>query len=221
MERIQIKTISTVDAVSDMLENDIYSLRYSMGEKITEADLVSRYNVSRNTIRESFAYLISMGLLEKVANKGIYVKDISANDIEEIFHLRELLEAEAIREVIAQKANLSKLRTLADAVASSSTPSGFNENRKADIAFHQALVEAAGSPRLMKMYEGLLFEVKLCVYQAQAFVPARPENAILHFKLLNAIEEGNLEQSLQYLSEHIDSAIKSYQTGLQNRQHQH
>ena len=82
MDRMVLKTVSTVEAVSDMLEKDIYTLHYMMGEKIKEVDLVERYNVSRNTLREAMAYLVSKGLLEKVANKGIYVKEIMADDIE-------------------------------------------------------------------------------------------------------------------------------------------
>ena len=100
MDRVTIKTVSAVEAVSDMLEEDIYSLTFKMGEKIKESDLVERYGVSRNTLREAMAYLVSKGLLEKVANKGIYVKSILPADIEDIFHLRELLEGEAIRRVI-------------------------------------------------------------------------------------------------------------------------
>ena len=107
MEREQLRTVSTVEAVSTALEEDIYALRYEMGEKIKETDLVLRFNVSRNTIREALAYLTSKGLLEKVTNKGIYVKEIMAADIVEIFHLRQLLEAEAIREIIASERSRS------------------------------------------------------------------------------------------------------------------
>ena len=218
MEKVILNTKSTVGAVSDMLEEDIYSLHYTMGEKIKETDLAYRYNVSRNTVRESLVYLASKGLVEKVANKGIYVKMISANDIDEIFHLRELLEAEAIREIIAAGSVPQKLHDLADNVSIHKPDTDTIANLTADIAFHKFLVESSGSPRLVNMYEGLLSEVKLCVFQAQAFVPARPENIIHHFNLIQAMEESDLHKALTYLSEHIESAIKSYKKGLLNRQ---
>ena len=104
MEKAALRTVSTVEAISNMLEEEIYSLRYTMGEKLTEAELVSRYNVSRNTLREAMTYLTSKGLLERVTNRGIYVKEILADDVAEIFHLRELLELEAIRQIIASGA---------------------------------------------------------------------------------------------------------------------
>jgi DNA-binding GntR family transcriptional regulator len=155
--------------------------------------------------------------LEKVANKGIYIKVILADDIDEIFHLRELLEAEAIREIMAAGSVPKRLHDLADAVSLHKPDTDTIANLKADIAFHKFLVESAGSPRLMNLYEGLLSEVKLCVFQAQAFVPARPENIVLHYKLLQAMEDGDLEKALIYLSEHMESAIESYQKGLLNR----
>ena len=85
------------------------------------------------------------------------------------------------------------------------------------MAFHEGLVEAAGSKRLTKMYQGLLTEVKLCVFQSQAFVPARSENIVRHFDLLRAMEAGDLKEALNCLSEHIESAIQCYQNGLRQR----
>lgn len=217
MEREQLRTVSTVEAVSTALEEDIYALRYEMGEKIKETDLVLRFNVSRNTIREALAYLTSKGLLEKVTNKGIYVKEIMAADIVEIFHLRQLLEAEAIREIIASGEFPQRLHALTAAVSERDPEKERIANLNADMAFHEGLVEAAGSQRLTKMYQGLLTEVKLCVFQSQAFVPARSENIVRHFDLLRAMEAGDLKEALNCLSEHIESAIQCYQNGLRQR----
>lgn len=218
MAEAVIKVISTVEAVASMLEEDIYSLRYTMGEKLVETDLVTRYNVSRNTLRESMTYLASKGLLEKINNKGIYVKEILADDVQEIFHLRGLLEIEAIRQIVATGFVPTKLWGLADAVSMINPEEERIENMKADIAFHMGLVEAAGSPRLMRMYEDLLYEMKLCIFQAQAFVPARPENIVSHYQMLKAMESGDFVKALSTLQEHIVSAVEIYQKELPNRQ---
>ena len=218
MDRMVLKTVSTVEAVSDMLEKDIYTLHYMMGEKIKEVDLVERYNVSRNTLREAMAYLVSKGLLEKVANKGIYVKEILADDIEEIFKLRELLEGEAIRRIVACGTVSDRLCELADEVSRFNPDSEPFANRNADIAFHRFLVESAGSARLINLYDNILSEVKLCIFQACAFVPGRPENTVLHYKLVNAMKEQNVDKALGYLATHIESAIETYKIGIVNHQ---
>ena len=218
MDRTVLKTVSTVEAVSDMLENDIYTLHYTMGEKIKEVELVERYNVSRNTIREAMAYLVSKGLLEKIANKGIYVKEILPDDIAEIFQLRELLEGEAIRRIVASGTVSDRLCELADEVSRFNPDAESYANRNADIAFHRFLVESAGSARLINLYDNILSEVKLCMFQACAFVPGRPENAVLHYKLINAMKEQNADKALGYLASHIESAIETYKVGIVNHQ---
>ena len=48
---IELKTVSTIDALSERIESDIFSRYYAPGAKITENDLASRYAVSRNTVR--------------------------------------------------------------------------------------------------------------------------------------------------------------------------
>lgn len=217
MAKAALRTISTVEAISNMLEEDIYSLRYRMGEKLTEAELVARYGVSRNTLREAMTFLTSKGLLERVANKGIYVKEILADDVAEIFHLRELLEREAVRQIVSSGCVPPKLHDLAYEVSRHDLDTDSVANLNADIDFHTYLVAAAGSPRLMNMYQTLLYEVKLCIFQSRAFVPPRPENVQTHYRLLQAMQAGNLIESLSYLHEHIASAIEAYQNGLLSR----
>ena len=67
MSTVRLNTVSTVDAICAMLEDDIYSLHYPPGARISEKDLTNRYGVSRNTVREAIAFFLSNGLLEKVA----------------------------------------------------------------------------------------------------------------------------------------------------------
>lgn len=217
MERMVIRTVSAVEAVSEMLENDIYTLHYTMGEKIKEVELVDRYNVSRNTIREAIAYLISKGLLEKIANKGIYVKEIMANEIAEIFHLRELLEGEAIRRIVAGNLFTEKLYEMAEEVSHYNPDTEPFANRNADIAFHRFLVESAGSARLISLYDNILSEVKLCIFQGCAIVPGRPENAVLHYELVHALKADDADKALALLNEHIESAIETYRIGMAKR----
>lgn len=217
MAKAVLRTITTVEAISNMLEEDIYSLQYKMGEKLTEAELAARYGVSRNTLREAMTYLTSKGLLERVTNKGIYVKDILADDVAEIFHLRELLEREAVRQIISSGVVPPKLHELAYEVSRYDLDTDSEANLNADIVFHTYLVEAAGSPRLINMYQTLLYEVKLCIFQSCAFVPPRPENVQTHYQLLQAMQAGDLVSALSYLREHIASAIQAYQKGLLSR----
>ena len=217
METISLKTVSTIDALCDNLEQDIYSLYFPPGSKITENILTSRYGVSRNTVREAITFLLANGLLMKVANKGIYVREISLDDIREIFHLRGLLEAEAIKIVIASETIPAELVRQAEKVQAIDPNENWDANIKADLKFHQLLVQATGSSRLIRLYNSLFAEVKLCIYQSRSFSPGRPENAIHHLEILSAMEKGDLDGALKWLDHHMKESIKSYTLNYQSR----
>lgn len=215
MNPVQLKTVSTIDALCEMLENDIYSLRFAPGSRITENDLTTRYGVSRNTVREAIAYLLSNGLLIKVANKGVYVKELNIDDVREVFTLRGLLEAQAVRAIISSGVIPVDLIHFAEKIENISAQTDWAAHVKSDISFHELLVESAGSPRLMRLYESIIAEVKLCIYQSHSIVPLKQENASAHMHLLKAMEREDLDEALKILSHHMEQAIESYEVGFQ------
>lgn len=214
MESIKINTVSTVDAVCNALESDILSLQFSPGEKITESDLAIRYSVSRNTVREAVAHLLAQGLLTKVANKGISVRRFTVQDVQEIFHLRALLELEAVNTILAAKIQPRNLYRIVDELEALNRREQWDDYVRADIRFHSGLVAAAGSTRLVKLYDTILTEVKLCIYQTRNHVALPEGNNTTHRILLDTICSGDVSVSKQLLKNHIEHVIKRYCSGL-------
>lgn len=211
LQSIQVRPVSAVEAVCAALENDIYSINYLPGERIVEGDLASRYCVSRNTVREAVAFLISSGLLVKEVNKGIYVRKINSDDIREIFHLRELLENEAIRMILSCEAIPVELMQLAEKIEHIDPVVDWDAHIDADIAFHETLIKAAKSTRLAKLYDCIIAEVKLCIYQSHTKVPTKKENIHQHQEILKAMRQDDLQTATYLMSQHIESAIRSYE----------
>ena len=213
MDTVRSSTLSTVESICSALENDILSLQFSPGEKITETSLAARYSASRNTLREAIAHLIGQGLLTKVANKGIYVRKFTVADIQEIFHLRSLLEQEAVRMIIDQDIDASTIYDSVDILESLDRQKAWDAYVRADIAFHSALVAAAGSQRLTKLYNSILTEVKLCIYQTSHYTPIAKSNNITHRAVLDAIVQSDTAAPT-LLSKHIAHVVNRYCSGL-------
>lgn len=214
MDLVQLNTVSTVDAVRNALEADILSLRFAPGEKVTESDLSSRYGVSRNTIREAVAHLLAQGLLTKIANKGVYVRRFTVTDVQEIFHLRSLLELEAVRSISASGDTPSHLFEIVDELEHIDRHAKWDDYVRADILFHSGLVAAAKSPRLQKLYDTILTEVKLCIYQTRNYVQIPNGNTASHRLILDAICSQDTDTAIKLLREHIEHVIKRYCAGL-------
>jgi len=212
MSDVYPKIVSTVDAIYHTLAEDIFTMRFPPGAKITEAALCSRYGVSRNTLREAVAQLLSHGLLVKVANKGIYVRTLNYADVKEIFRLRELLELEAIRNIMKSGNIPLDLVQLVDRIDDDVTEDSWDANLQADVQFHSRLVASAGSPRLHRLYSAIFAEVKLVIYHSRHMVAINPDNNSHHRKLLTAMENDDLEEAQRLLSEHIRAAVESYRS---------
>ena len=214
MGSVKLNTVSTVDAIRNALESDILSLHFAPGEKIVESDLAIRYSVSRNTIREAVAHLIAQGLLTKVANKGVSVRRFTVQDVQEIFHLRAMLELEAVNVILRNGASVLSLYEIVAELESINRQTHWDDYVRADILFHRTLVSAAGSPRLTRLYDTILTEVKLCIYQTRHYVATPEGNSSSHRVILDAICNGDLPASTEQLRKHIEHVIKRYCAGL-------
>ena len=225
MGMVQLNTVSTVDAVCEALENDIFHLRFPPGSRITEADLTSRYGVSRNTIREAIAFLLANGLLERIANKGVSVRRISSNELLELFRLRELLEREAMTQIIQAGVIPADLIHYVEELEQVDASVYWDEKVidnyvRSDIRFHQQLVAAAGSPRLNRLYDTIIAEVMYCMYLSHSRIPITQENIEKHRiptervdhhrKILEALENEDLELANEVIAKHMKAAFEQY-----------
>ena len=219
MGNVCLKTVSTVEAVCQALEQDILSSVFKPGEKITEAVLTQKYGVSRNTLREAITYLTADGVLERVANKGVYIKKITTEDVREIFLVRRMLELGAVEEIARRGILPGELGTALLRLEASDVNADWKEYVVADFEFHAALVDAAGSRRLSRLYHIIGKEVKLCIYQSWNVVALRDENVYHHRQILDYLQAGDGENAKAVLAEHLDAAVKGYELGFL-RQHQ-
>ena len=218
MSSIQLQTISTIDAIRQMIEHDIYSMHFLPGDKIVESDLSRRYGVSRNTLREAVAYLQASGILMKVPNKGVFVKKISSSDVQQIFNLRALLECEAVKELILNNKDTSILNKCASNIEIQNELGEWHDSMNADIEFHETLIRLSENERLQRLYDCVLPEVKLCIFQSKNFSTINPENAKQHRFLINCIEQRDIDKAQNILMYHINSAVDAYVLGLLSKE---
>ena len=79
------------------LREDILARRLAPGGRLVEAELTSRFAVSRGSIREALRRLAAEGLIEHLPNRGAIVRRLSGQEIGELFQIRVELEALAAR----------------------------------------------------------------------------------------------------------------------------
>lgn len=77
------------------LREDIIEWRLAPGTVLAEVEQSERLGVSRTPVREALGRLSAEGLTTAAGGRGVVVTDISLDDIDEMFELRETLEGKA------------------------------------------------------------------------------------------------------------------------------
>jgi len=198
--RLEIKSLALV--VLDEIRGRILTGDFRPGQKINESEIATKLGISRSPVREAFRVLEGEGLITTLPRKGSFITDISAQDLEELFEIRGILECHAI-DCIKKRAKKSpdELRALIEEV-------GRELLRKPDAftvisGFHFNLVELSNNYRLIELYK--ILGVSLRRYQLIYLSKngQREINLEHHLGIVNALKRGDYSEAKRLLKSEI------------------
>ncbi|QBQ47249.1 GntR family transcriptional regulator [Brevundimonas naejangsanensis] len=140
---LEIRTLS--DRLMEVVRDMILSGAIAPDVPIRQDALAAGLNVSKIPLREALVRLEQDGLVVSQANRGFFVRGMSATEAEEIFKLRLKLEPEAAAQACLaadeqQRGAARRVLAELDAAAAAHLPSVGRLNR----AFHMALTQPGG-----------------------------------------------------------------------------
>ena len=143
--------------VTARIREDLSSGHLRSGQKLLQEQLAARYGVSRIPLREALNELQAEGLVVHEPNRGYFVAELRAADMREVYRLRELLEAEAIKAACRNLSDVAvdRISELADEVELALSTGDLSTIGPANRAFHFAVFKAAGMPRLIRILNSL------------------------------------------------------------------
>lgn len=191
--------------VVDHLRRLIITGELQAGTHLVESQLSESFDVSRGPVRDALRQLETEGLVES-RRRGVFVIGLTGEDIEELYVLRQALEAEAVRLCMEAGSPLpeahSALQRMSVA-AERSDPAAFAE---ADLAFHSAFYVHSGHRRLGSVWQQYrpTFAGMLSVTNAEdrELTPTYRN----HVELLDLIVAGDHAAVVPALREHIDGS---------------
>ena len=157
---------STMDAAVSALREAIVRGDIAPGSRLVESALTESMGVSRNTIREVFRLLETERLIERVTNRGVFVRRLTAADVTDVYAVRRLIEVSAIRRAgeASARARHTAVAEMREAIDAGRT--AIREQDRwglgfADLGFHAAIAGLSESPRLVQFMAGLKTELRL------------------------------------------------------------
>jgi len=126
----------------------------AIGQRINESDLASRFGMSRGPIREALRALEESRLVRSEKNRGVFVREVSIEEADEIYDVREALD-QLIGQRVAERTTPEQLRDLQAVVAEMDDATDVQDIKRyhaLNLKFHDMLVDFAGNARLIETY---------------------------------------------------------------------
>jgi phosphonate utilization transcriptional regulator len=136
------------------IEQLILGGELAIGQRVNESELATRFGTSRGPIREALRALEESRLVRSEKHRGVFVREISVAEADEIYDVREVLD-QLIGQRVAERASPWRLRSLEAVVAEMDAATGRKDVKRyhaLNLKFHDLLVEFAGNARLAETY---------------------------------------------------------------------
>lgn len=122
MGKDENRFLSLSEFLFDKVAENILNGKYKVGQKLIENNIQQEFEVSKSPVREALQMLINVGLVERKARKGCFVKRVTSGDVINNYVVRAALEGIA-----------------AQAAYQSMTPADYRELK----SYYDAMTEAA------------------------------------------------------------------------------
>jgi len=208
MSGLAVQPISTAEAVVASLRARILDGVITPGVRLTEAELATDFGVARPTVREAIQALCHEGLLVRERNRSAHIPVLTRDEILDLFSVRIPLECLVVRAVLDRAAPLAPAREATAVMEALPDDAGWSQVVAADGAFHHALVNAVGSPRLERLYGALSGEIRLCVAQLRPSWASPSEIGHEHHEVLDVIESGDVAAAEARMTAHLERAVR-------------
>ncbi|NGO08257.1 GntR family transcriptional regulator [Streptomyces sp. HC44] len=205
-DRALLGRTSTAERVSDILRSRIAEGYFPPGTRLSEDSIGGALGVSRNTLREAFRLLTHERLLVHELNRGVFVRILTVEDVEDIYRTRSLVECAVVR-------GLGKppyaVEDLAQAVADgrrAAREQDWKALGTANIHFHRELVALAGSARTDELMRSVFAELRLAFHLVDD--PRRLHEPYLarNGQILEALQEGDRDGAEKLLAVYLDDS---------------
>jgi DNA-binding GntR family transcriptional regulator len=193
------------------LRRAIFEGRYRPGDRLIERELCDLTGVSRTSIREALRQLEAEGLIENVPNRGPVVRTLTADEAEDLYQVRALLEGLAGR-LFAQRATETQIDQLRGALNNFEAALAAGESgavvQAPDRPFYEVMSRGCGNQTVYSVLQSL--HNRIVLLRATTLVqPGRPHDTIAELRrIVDAIERRDADGAWQACVDHVERAAE-------------
>jgi DNA-binding GntR family transcriptional regulator len=211
----QFRTVG--DMAYEVIREGILTGIFRPGERLRQDALATQIGVSRIPVRSALMKLESQGLITFEPYRGAIVNTLTPAAAREIYEIRAVLEAHALRKAMTAMTpeGLLRLEQLATELNSVENGEEFLQRR---AEFYHQLYDVMRQPRLVAMIDRLREEVGR--YSLDHNVDyVRPPGERDHAQVLTYLRANDVDGAVQWLRDHLDQVCERLLTRLAHSSH--
>ena len=200
------QAITSSDKTFIKLRYAIVEGEIATGSKLSEAELSTKYTVSRAVIREAINRLESCHLVERKANVGARVVSLSPNGLVELYQIRESLEGMAARLAAKNMTSneIEELNQLLESHANKVEQEGSYYQEAGDVDFHYRIILGCKNKQLISLLvDGIYHLVRMYRVQLGMSGPRITTAFDEHKHIVSAIQNRDEELAEMLMRRHI------------------
>lgn len=218
MKKINIPSNLTTLAYNSIREYVLQG-RLDESSRLTEEFLSGQLGISKSPIREALNRLEAEGLIRIEPRKGAYLRRLTHTEINELYDIREALEAHVVRTASVTPALISELRQSVRrqrALLKANDKAHYIEE---DVRFHSAISQATGNGYLCTVLENIQNQIWLSRRKSYDLSSSTAPDS--HDAIVKALEEGSPEKAENAMREHIHTVRQRLLQFLEDQQLAH
>lgn len=198
---------STPSMVASRIREAIATGDIPPGSQLGEAEYAALLGISRGPLREGLQRLTQEGLLVSHRNRGLFVIEMTPDNVEDMFTARTAVERAAAAKIHESNPleTAASLHAVTDEMAAAED---VREVSVADIRFHQVLVQSAESPRLTRIHGTLLTETRMCIHALEPTYAISEGRVGEHRQVADSFASGDPELTDRLLVAHMRDAVQ-------------
>lgn len=182
------------------------------GDLLSESLIAKELGMSRTPVREALRVLGQEDLIEVLNGIGVYVKDISINDMVDIFEVRKALEVIAIKSAIYEITE-EEIIELEDkfiqfkqkqSTEQNTEPEGLSQ---IDWKLHDMIVKRCNNSYVKNIMEDIHFNIQRYLNMSFNALNNPEQSVDQHLELLKSIKARNIDDTVIILENHIDWSL--------------
>jgi DNA-binding GntR family transcriptional regulator len=204
-----IQASSLADLAYERLTEALLAGELSPGDRLVQDVLALRLGISRTPLREALQRMEREGTIRAADGRGYVVPELTREDIGHLYEVREAVEGQAARLVATRAASaVDEIEAALHRLSADAGRSGrdaFQANRLA----HRAVVEAAGNPYLLEVFDDLWGRSVTLQAWGDYYASVHTDIDLVtdHADVLAALRSGDPDRAGAVMVEHVRAGL--------------